>query len=66
MKNLIVYILFWGFIISFFATNSWSQEEDPIEKLKKAAKADPGDYAPHFGLGQTYHKMGLYNKAIEE
>ena len=66
MKNLIVYILFWGFIISFFATNSWSQEENPIEKLKKAAKADPGDYAPHFGLGQAYHQMGIYKNAIKE
>ena len=63
MKKFLVYILFLGFIISFPATNSWSQE-DPIEKLKKAAEADPGDYAPHFGLGQAYHKMGIYKNAI--
>ena len=66
MKKFLVCILFLGFIITFSATNSWTKQEDPIEKLKKAAKADPGDYAPHFGLGQAYHKIGIYKNAIEE
>ena len=41
-------------------------KENSIEALKKAAEVDPNDYAPHFGLGQAYNNMGLYNRAIVE
>ena len=47
-------------------TNPALAKEDAIETLKKAAEADPKDYAPHFGLGQAYYTMGLYDKAIAE
>jgi len=47
-------------------TNPALAKEDAIETLKKAAETDPKDYAPHFGLGQAYYTMGLYDKAIAE
>ena len=62
------------FFICFFAFSAFlifhnpglQAQEDPVEKFKKAAQADPKDYAPHFGLAQTYHKMGIYDKAVKE
>ena len=54
MKKVFIYLLVLGFLIPF-NSNETRAQEDPIEKLKNAAKADPRDYAPHFGLGQAYH-----------
>ena len=56
-------------VLSLWALASMSPalaKEGSIETLKKAAQADPKDYAPHFGLGQAYYTMGLYDKAIAE
>ena len=65
LKRAITFLL----VLSFWAlalTNPALAKDDAIETLKKAAEADPKDYAPHFGLGQTYYTMGLYDKAIAE
>jgi hypothetical protein len=58
MKKVFIYLLLLGFLIPFHSNKIWAQE-DYIEKLKSAAKADPRDYAPHFGLGQAYHTWVL-------
>ena len=65
MKKVFICLLVLGILIAFHPNETRAQE-DPIEKLKNAAKADPKDYAPHFGLGQAYHRMGIYDKAITE
>ena len=65
MKKVFICLLVLGILIAFHPNETRAQE-DPIEKLKNAAKADPKDYAPHFGLGQAYHIMGIYDKAITE
>ena len=65
MKKIFICLLLLGILIAFHPNETRAQE-DPIEKLKNAAKADPKDYAPHFGLGQAYHIMGIYDKAITE
>ena len=65
MKNFVIGLLLFGILIYLPDNKSWA-EIDSIEKLKKAVKTDPKDYAPHFALGHEYHAMGLYNKAVEE